>query len=106
MGTIHRHSSRWLYGTRGIPTLLGNDNNNGNTSGNYYNDHPMGPQATLGRSALPTTNAVRPVRLHLAWRSKRSISRSSDCQHDLCDFADHYGYPASLVGPALGRGSA
>jgi len=29
-----------VYGTRGIPTLLGNDNGNGNTSG-YGNDHPL-----------------------------------------------------------------
>ena len=34
-----------LYGPNAIPTLLGND---GTTAGNYYNDHPVGPQATLG----------------------------------------------------------
>jgi len=33
------------YGTKPIPTLLGND---GTTAGNYNNDHPVGPQATLG----------------------------------------------------------
>jgi hypothetical protein len=33
------------YGTKPIPTLLGND---GTALGNYNNDHPVGPQATLG----------------------------------------------------------
>jgi len=34
-----------VYGPNAIPTLLGQD---GTTAGNYYNDHPIGPQATLG----------------------------------------------------------
>ena len=33
------------YGTGAIPTLLGND---GTSTGNYQNDHPIGPSATLG----------------------------------------------------------
>ena len=33
------------YGSGAIPTLLGND---GTTTGNYKNDHPIGPKATLG----------------------------------------------------------
>ena len=33
------------YGTKPIPTLLGND---GTAAGNYNNDHPVGPSATLG----------------------------------------------------------
>jgi cytochrome c553 len=33
------------YGSKPIPTLLGND---GTAAGNYNNDHPVGPQATLG----------------------------------------------------------
>jgi len=33
------------YGTQPIPTLLGDD---GSTTGNYHNDHPIGPKATLG----------------------------------------------------------
>ena len=35
-----------LYGPSAIPTLLGAD---GTTAGNYYNDHPIGKQATLGK---------------------------------------------------------
>ena len=33
------------YGLQPIPTLLGND---GTPAGNYHNDHPIGPKATLG----------------------------------------------------------
>ncbi len=33
------------YGTAPIPTLLGND---GSTTGNYLNDHPVGMNATMG----------------------------------------------------------
>lgn len=33
------------YGPNPIPTLLGND---GTAAGNYHNDHPIGPSATLG----------------------------------------------------------
>ena len=32
------------YGSQKIPTLLGND---GTTAGNYYNDHPVGTNATI-----------------------------------------------------------
>jgi hypothetical protein len=35
-----------LYGPVAIPTLLGQD---GTAGGNYYNDHPIGNQATLGK---------------------------------------------------------
>jgi hypothetical protein len=34
-----------VYGPNPIPTLLGND---GSGAGNYKNDHPIGPSATLG----------------------------------------------------------
>jgi len=45
-----------VYGTRPIPTLLGNDDNNGNTSG-YLNDHPIGLNATLAGAGVWTNNA-------------------------------------------------
>ena len=45
------------YGTRPIPTLLGNDSGNGNASG-YGNDHPVGTQATLGKARVWTNNAT------------------------------------------------
>jgi len=40
LGTYHGQ----LYGTNPIPTLLGAD---GGTLGDYSNDHPVGPQATI-----------------------------------------------------------
>jgi nitrate/TMAO reductase-like tetraheme cytochrome c subunit len=40
-----------LYGPNPIPTLLGND---GTTAGNYQNDHPIGPQATLKAVGVST----------------------------------------------------
>jgi|HubBroStandDraft_1064217.scaffolds.fasta_scaffold27880_2 hypothetical protein len=42
----------WTYGTHNnIPTLLGND---GTTTGNYLNDHPVGAGTTFGCNAAPT----------------------------------------------------
>jgi hypothetical protein len=38
-------STYGTHGTAGIPTLLGND---GTSSGNYLNDHPVGLTATIG----------------------------------------------------------
>jgi hypothetical protein len=43
------------YGSKPIPTLLGND---GTTAGNYNNDHPVGPQATLGAVGVATRFVV------------------------------------------------
>ncbi len=42
------------YGPNPIPTLLGND---GTAAGNYENDHPIGPKATLGAVGLYGTTA-------------------------------------------------
>lgn len=39
------------YGPQPIPTLLGND---GTAAGNYKNDHPIGPKATLGAVGVNT----------------------------------------------------
>ncbi len=46
------------YGSKPIPTLLGND---GTSAGNYTNDHPVGLNATISRgSGLVSTNCVSP----------------------------------------------
>src|SRR4029078_3327658 len=47
-----------VYGPNAIPTLLGND---GTTAGNYYNDHPVGPQATLGAVGVATQLQYMPT---------------------------------------------
>jgi hypothetical protein len=43
-GVSAYNSGNPLYGTADIPTLLGND---GGTAGDYSNDHPVGPSATI-----------------------------------------------------------
>ena len=43
------------YGAKPIPTLLGND---GTAAGNYNNDHPVGPQATLGKVGVASRFVV------------------------------------------------
>lgn len=43
------------YGSKPIPTLLGND---GTAAGNYNNDHPVGQQATLGAVKVDTRFTV------------------------------------------------
>jgi hypothetical protein len=43
------------YGTKPIPTLLGND---GTTAGNYNNDHPVGVNATLGKVGVASRFTV------------------------------------------------
>lgn len=81
-----------VYGTRGIPTLLGNDNNNGNTSG-YGNDHPVGTQATLGALRLVTTNATTsPLTVVVTNGAISSITPTAGTTY--ANFAANYGYPA------------
>jgi hypothetical protein len=47
------------YGSKPIPTLLGND---GTTAGNYNNDHPVGQNATISTgSGLVSTNGTLSV---------------------------------------------
>ena len=87
-----------VYGPNAIPTLLGND---GTTSGNYYNDHPVGPQATLGAVGVAsnfvytsggcTSNGIPHDCLKIA-------GSASDYQA----FANHYGAPNII---SYGHGS-
>lgn len=50
------------YGTTTpIPTLLGAD---GTAAGNYYNDHPIGPQATLGAVGVASRLLLSTCTLH------------------------------------------
>lgn len=74
-----------VYGPNPIPTLLGND---GTPKGNYYNDHPVGPQATLGAVGVAEhfIYAVGGCRFGDCLRiSSTSASYQS--------FANHYGAP-------------
>ncbi len=73
-----------LYGPNAIPTLLGND---GTAAGNYYNDHPIGPQATLG--------AVRVAsKLVFGTCSFGPCLKDSGADPNFTIFVNHYGLPS------------
>jgi hypothetical protein len=81
-----------VYGTRPIPTLLGNDSGNGNTSG-YGNDHPVGTQATLGALRLVTSNATTtPLTVTVVNGAISTITPTAGTAY--ANFAANYGYPA------------
>ncbi|MFB3815068.1 MAG: hypothetical protein ACE14L_13245 [Terriglobales bacterium] len=46
------------YGSQPIPTLLGAD---GTAAGNYHNDHPIGPKATLGAVGVASRLTLAPA---------------------------------------------
>jgi hypothetical protein len=83
-----------IYGTRTIPTLLGND---GSTAGNYNNDHPVGVQATLGAARTVTNNATTtPLTVTIA-----TVNNVLGIQNIVAtpgtgyaNFAANYGFPA------------
>jgi hypothetical protein len=80
-----------VYGTRPIPTLLGNDSGNGNTSG-YGNDHPVGVQATLSAVGVWTNNATTsPLTITIA---NNAISAITPNTAAYVSFNANYGYPA------------
>jgi len=78
-----------IYGAAAIPTLLGND---GTTAGNYYNDHPVGPQATLGAVGV-ATNFVYTTG-GCTWHGVASNCLKVDAtKANYVAFAGHYGAP-------------
>lgn len=89
------------YGTRPIPTLLGNDSGNGNTSG-YGNDHPVGTQATLGAARLWTNNTTTSP-LTITVDATNGITNIAPNSAQYVTFATNYGYPA-IAGSAWGWG--
>lgn len=82
-----------VYGPNGIPTLLGNDNGNGNTSG-YGNDHPVGTAATLGALRLVSfpAKATDPLTVTMSGTTIASIVPTVGSTY--ANFAANYGYPA------------
>jgi hypothetical protein len=88
-----------VYGPNGIPTLLGNDNGNGNTSG-YGNDHPVGTQATLGKLRLVSAGGGKPtdpLTVTMNGTSIASIVPTPGTTY--ANFAANYGYPAIAGSP-------
>lgn len=81
-----------VYGSRSIPTLLGNDSNDGNTSG-YGNDHPVGTQATLGALRLVTSNSsTTPLTVTVTNGVITNIVPTAGTTYD--NFVANYGFPA------------
>ena len=91
-----------VYGPNGIPTLLGNDNGNGNTSG-YGNDHPVGTAATLGALRLVSSpaKATDPLTVTMNGTAISSIVPTAGSYY--ATFAANYGYPA-IAGTAWSYG--
>lgn len=80
-----------VYGTRPIPTLLGNDSGDGNTSG-YSNDHPVGVQATLAAVGVWSNNATTsPLTITV---TNNAISNIVPNTAAYTSFAANYGFPA------------
>jgi hypothetical protein len=76
------------YGTQPIPTLLGND---GSTTNNYENDHPVGTNATLvsyGKVMMGSTSGV-------VWANP-TFTVTAGSQY--AQFVANYGYPAIAPG--------
>ena len=90
-----------VYGTRPIPTLLGNDSGNGNTSG-YGNDHPVGVNANLGAARLVTNNTTTSP-LTVTVDATNGITNIAPNSAAYVAFATNYGYPA-LAGSPWGWG--
>jgi hypothetical protein len=83
-----------VYGPNPIPTLLGNDSGNGNTS-KYGNDHPVGTAATLGALRLVSANGGKstdPLTVTVTNGAISAIAPTSGSSYE--KFAVNYGYPA------------
>lgn len=90
-----------VYGTRPIPTLLGDDSGNGNTSG-YLNDHPVGLNATLAAVGVWTNSAATtPLTIVVSGGKIGSITPANS----YVQFNANYGYPA-IAGSKWGYGVA
>ena len=76
------------YGSKPIPTLLGND---GTTANNYTNDHPVGVNATLVSYGVPIQGAGTGI----TWNGTQFVV-SSGSQY--AQFQANYGWPALAPG--------
>ncbi len=77
------------YGPNPIPTLLGSD---GTADGNYKNDHPIGPLATLG--ALGLTSGTTPKVIMTTCTSGTTTVnciQPNESNSQYAAFRDHYG---------------
>lgn len=78
-----------LYGPNAIPTLLGQD---GTAAGNYYNDHPIGPQATLG--AVGVASKLQYLATGCTFHGTPSpCLKDKGTDANFTTFTQHYGLP-------------
>jgi hypothetical protein len=78
-----------LYGPNAIPTLLGQD---GTAAGNYYNDHPIGPQANLKAVGVSSKLAYNATGCSAHGTSFACLKdKGGDTNFTL--FVTHYGLP-------------
>jgi hypothetical protein len=79
-----------LYGPNAIPTLLGQD---GTTGGNYYNDHPIGPQATLGKVGVASKLAYLATGCTFHGVASPCL-KDAGGDANFTTFTQHYGLPS------------
>lgn len=78
-----------LYGPNAIPTLLGQD---GTTAGNYYNDHPVGSQATLGKVGV--ASKLQYLATGCSFHGVASpCLKDAGTDPNFTAFVNHYGLP-------------
>jgi len=75
------------YGQNPIPTLLGAD---GTAAGNYKNDHPVGPLATIGRVGLVSGSTNRVV-MGTCGTSATPCIQPNPADSAYIAFVNHYG---------------
>lgn len=81
-----------VYGPNAIPTLLGND---GSTAGNYYNDHPVGVNATLSAAHLVSASGFPgSTYLTVTFNGTTLNGIAPTAGSTYASFATNYGYPA------------
>ncbi len=80
------------YGPNPIPTLLGND---GTAAGNYNNDHPVGPMASLGAVGVASnfTYTVGGCTWHGVASDCLKVSATAT---NYQNFVNHYGAPSII----------
>jgi hypothetical protein len=78
-----------IYGPNTIPTLLGKD---GTANGNYYNDHPIGPEATLGAVGVASKLTYLPTGCKFHGVASPCLKDSGN-DPNFTTFVSHYGLP-------------
>jgi hypothetical protein len=90
------------YGGQPIPTLLGND---GGSTGNYANDHPIGPAAKLGTLGISVTASRNYVAFDSATTPAKLVAGTGFAGSPYEAFRTSYGLP-TVIGARTNAGFA